>query len=227
MPEQETLPLNYSYLIGVYLAINAIPDAFLFVDGPDCCSYKAEHIYGKHDLNSTLLDCTCPNRIQSSIVDVTEIVRDRTPELERVLRDIDSIPASSAVIYTSMPMATITGTQYDTIIRGLQPPLEKPFISVPPFSLKGDWLDGYAQTLKSIATDIPLDPRSPDPAPKKTLEMKKWPSSAMPWTARNATTPPMYSKSNAFYGGSASIPFPSGSQAAPSITSPPPAAPLP
>jgi len=62
-----------------------------------------------------------------------------------------------------MPMATITGTQYDLLVRKLKPSLTKPLLELPSLSLTRDWLDGYAQTLLTIAEDMDLSGGIPDP----------------------------------------------------------------
>ena len=48
--------INFPFMHGLYLGINAVRDAYLLVDGPNCSFFKAEHIHGGHDFNSTLLD---------------------------------------------------------------------------------------------------------------------------------------------------------------------------
>ena len=156
MLEDYTPRSNFPYLIGVYLAVNALPDAYLYVDGPDCSFYKAQFIHGKHDLNSTLIDAAGNHRIRMSDVTVNQIVVDRSDLLTRSVEEMNRLEGCSAVLLTSMPVATITGTQYDLLIRGMRPGLDKPLIEVPSLSLSGDWLDGYAETLDALAAHIEL-----------------------------------------------------------------------
>ena len=47
---------NYPFMVGAYLAVNAISDAFLLVDGPDCAHMKTQYVQGNHDWLSTLTD---------------------------------------------------------------------------------------------------------------------------------------------------------------------------
>jgi len=162
MLEEYTPQSNFPYLIGVYLAINALPDAYLYVDGPDCAFYKAQFIYGKHDQNSTLVDGEGNHRIRMSDVTVNRVVVDRTPLLKTSIKEISSELNCSVVLLTSMPMATITGTQYDLLVRDLQPDLDKPLVEIPALSLSGDWLDGYGETMAALAEAIPCT-GSPEP----------------------------------------------------------------
>jgi nitrogenase molybdenum-iron protein alpha/beta subunit len=155
MLEDYTPQSNFPYLIGIYLAVNALPDAYLYVDGPDCAFYKAQFIFGKHDQNSTLVDSEGSHRIRMSDVTVNRVVVDRTELLKASITEMSLVQECSAVLLTSMPMATITGTQYDLLLRDLRPELDKPLVEIPALSLSGDWLDGYAETLAALAQSIP------------------------------------------------------------------------
>jgi len=152
---------NYPYLTGVYLAVNAIPDVRLFLDGPDCGSFKAHFIHGRHDLFSTLFDCAGTDRIKASEVTVDRLVGDRTPFIEAGLMDLASTPNTGAVLVTSMPMATLTGTQYDLIQRAVGSRTRTRFIEVPALSLSRDWLDGYSEVLAALASSLELAPSNP------------------------------------------------------------------
>ncbi len=163
--EEAALPINYSYIIGLYLAVNAIPDLYLYVDGPDCATFKAEFIYGRHDLNSTLLNCSGPDRIvRPRNLDVTSIVHDRSEKIRRIIHETCALPEAGGLMYVSMPMATITATQYDSIVRDMGRKLSKPIFEVPSLSLSSDWLDGYAQAMKSLASNLDLNG---DPGPAR------------------------------------------------------------
>jgi len=150
---------NFPYLFGTYLAVNAVPDAHLFVDGPDCAFYKAQFIQGKHDLQSTLIDCAGNHRIRFSDVTVNQVIGDRTAGLTEALRTMDSAPTCRVMLLTSMPMATITGTQYDLLVRALGEELSRPLLELPSRSLSGDWLDGYADTMEVLARGLELTGR--------------------------------------------------------------------
>jgi nitrogenase molybdenum-iron protein alpha/beta subunit len=155
---------NFSYLVGVYLATNALPEAVLYVDGPDCAFYKAQLIHGRHDLSSTLFDCTGRHRIRTSDATVNRIVGDRTAALARDLQEIGEEAGCSVILVAAMPMAAMTGTQYDLLLRQLQPQVGKPLVEIPSRSLDGDWLDGYADTLAALARAVPLESGRRDPA---------------------------------------------------------------
>jgi len=152
---------NFPYLFGVYLAANAIPDAALVVDGPDCAIYKAQFIQGRHDLCSTLVDCAGESRLLVSCVTVEQIVRDRFPELEKLF--IQAAGRGSVVLAASLPMAAITGTQYELLLSRMTESTGVPGAVVPFGSLGGDWLDGYAGTLEALVRLIDVDEAAPSP----------------------------------------------------------------
>ncbi len=161
--EQFATRSNFPYLFGVYLAANAIPDASLVVDGPDCALYKAQFIQGRHDLSSTLIDCAGRSRLLVSSVTVEGIVKDRSAELERLFRDASA--GRGVVMSASLPMAAITGTQYDLLLRRMTQATGVPGVVIPFGSLGGDWLDGYSETLTALARTVEV--RQGDPSPDK------------------------------------------------------------
>jgi nitrogenase molybdenum-iron protein alpha/beta subunit len=152
---------NFPYLFGVYLAANAIPDAALVVDGPDCALYKAQFIQGRHDLNSTLIDCGGRSRLLVSCVTVEGIVKDRTAALDRLF--LEAATGRSVVLAASLPMAAITGTQYGQILRRMTQASGVPGVEIPFGSLGGDWLDGYSATLEALARAVGPGPGGTSP----------------------------------------------------------------
>ena len=76
-------PLDYTFLMGAYMAINAVPGTVILVDWPDCITGKVEHIFGKHDWSSTLLECTGLNRVECSFTDARNTVLCREKAVEK------------------------------------------------------------------------------------------------------------------------------------------------
>lgn len=145
------------YMVGVYLAVNAVPDLYLLTDGPDCLFFKAEYVHGAQDFHSTLLDVGGRHRVAHTLADINNVVLDREDQISSLALKLMSEPGAGMVLLTAMPMASITGTQYDRIARDLSKRTGKLVAEVPARSLQGDWLDGYGQVLAAIAREIPLD----------------------------------------------------------------------
>lgn len=148
------LPMNYPTLLGVYLAVNAIRDAYVLVDGPDCTLYKAHFIHGRHDLNSTLLRSNGRHRVAFTNVCSRGVVKEHDDVIRRHLKMLEDIDESGLILATALPMCSITGVDYGRLLRSAGGRLRKPAIDIPPDSLVGDWLDGYAQTLHSLARGL-------------------------------------------------------------------------
>jgi len=144
------------YMVGVYLGVNAFPDVWLVVDGPDCLFFKAEYVHGSQDLHSTLLSPTGRHRVAHTLADTVNVVTDREPVVADLIRRVAARDEAAMVLVTAMPMASITGSQYDRIGREVAASVGKPIVDVPARSLDGDWLDGYAEVLEGVARGIPL-----------------------------------------------------------------------
>jgi nitrogenase molybdenum-iron protein alpha/beta subunit len=158
-----TRPYRLPYQLGVFLATNAIPDAYAVIDGPDCLFRKAEWVHGKHDIFSTLLDVLGNHRIVSTLVNAEAVIKDRGEMVATRVRQVAQIPGARAVTVCAMPHVMIIGTQYDRILRNLEEEVDLDLMEVPSLSLQGDWIDGYIETLAAIAANVDVASGRPDP----------------------------------------------------------------
>ena len=149
-------PFNFPSMLGVYLAVNAVPDVYVLVDGPDCSLYKAHYIHGRHDLESTLLRVDGRHRVCFTNVCSRGIVKQHDDILADAVLKLDSLPDCAATLLTALPMCSITGVDYGRVSRALAGGLKGDVIDLPPGSLTGDWLDGYSATLTALARGVPL-----------------------------------------------------------------------
>jgi nitrogenase molybdenum-iron protein alpha/beta subunit len=148
------------YLTGVYLATNALRDAYLIVDGPNCIFYRTAQIQGNHDWHSSLVKSELETSSMHRVLDT-----DCTPERAAIgdhgqlvtrLEQLSEIEDCSAILLSSMSYVSITGRQYDKIIKQHADKINKPIITIDSGSLKGDWLYGYAESLQALAKNIEL-----------------------------------------------------------------------
>lgn len=149
-------PLDYTYLMGTYMAVNAVAGTVILIDGPDCAMGKVEHIFGKHDLGSTLLECRGLNRVECSFTDARNTVLSREVAVEKNMLALARREDVGAILLSSLPMTFVTGTDYNLILRKIEKKTEKPLHYILPRSLNGGHLEGYAETLRVFAEDIPL-----------------------------------------------------------------------
>lgn len=155
------VPMNFPWMMGVYLGVNAVRDAYVLVDGPDCALYKAHFLHGRHDANSTLLDVGGRHRIAFTNVCSRGVVRHHDDLVARHLRTLDALPGAGLLLVTALPMCSVTGTDYGRILRDHRADLRKPAIEVRPSSLLGDWLDGYEAVLDALARNLDLGDARP------------------------------------------------------------------
>jgi nitrogenase molybdenum-iron protein alpha/beta subunit len=147
------LRMNFSYLLGAYLAVNAIRDCSIVVDGPDCAFFKGQFIAGSHDLFSTLYPADGPPRIVYTGTDTHTVIWDREKQIAAAADEAARTVPSGIVLVTGLPMSAIVGTHYDRIVRGRKSSRASLAV-VPPRSLQGDWMDGYADALLAVAKGI-------------------------------------------------------------------------
>lgn len=145
---------RFPFLLGVYLATNAIRDCYTVVDGPDCLFFKIEFVHGKHDINSTLLQVNGRHRVVVSHTTCENITVTKGERVRNSIIAADANPDAGVVMVTSLPMVTIIGTQYDQIIRELEAQTAADVFEVPGRSLNGDWYLGYEDVLKALADNI-------------------------------------------------------------------------
>jgi nitrogenase molybdenum-iron protein alpha/beta subunit len=157
--ERFSLPYRLPFHLGLYLAINAIPGCFAVIDGPDCLYRKAEWVHGRHDLCSTLLDAGGRHRIAPTFLHSGEVIKSQGEEVVKRLRRVGQFAEAELVLINTMPHVQIIGTQYDKLIADVETELRAPIYEVPSRALDGDWLDGHAEVLSTLARRIPLRER--------------------------------------------------------------------
>ncbi|MEK7232764.1 MAG: nitrogenase component 1 [Elusimicrobiota bacterium] len=156
MADSRSLRLNLPYLLGVYAAVNTVRDAYLLVDGPQCISFKAEHLSGKHDWRSTLLDPSGYHRIVMTGTTWDTVTFSREQRIKTLLDRVLKRPDAGLVMVSSLTMCGLSGIQYDRLIKPLSRKTRTPFLEIRCDSLDQDWLDGYASVWEEIARNIDL-----------------------------------------------------------------------
>lgn len=156
MNENATRRLYSPYSIGVVLAVNALRDAYLLLDAPECALWRPGFVHGSHDLTSTLWDPSGVHRVQVSGTSTEKLATGDFTGLGQRLTRLAQVPGCGAVLAVGFPMATISGVPYETIWKNLSPRPAVPLVVVRGGATSHDWLDGYAQTLAALARDLPL-----------------------------------------------------------------------
>lgn len=149
-------PYRLSYQLGVYHAVNAIPDAYLLNDGPDCVVRKAQYVQGKHDWHSTLLDVEGCHRIVTTLVSDDQVVNHTSGVVRERLRELLGAVRPGIVFLNAMPHVALLGLPYEQIAHEEGGEAAIPMAEIDGQAIKGDWLDGYSDTLATLARTIAL-----------------------------------------------------------------------
>jgi len=146
-----------SYLNWVLLWINAIKDAYLFIDSPDCFFYKVQHIAWNHDLNSTLFDSSWHHRFIQTVSTTSSVIWNNNTFFENKLLEIAKSSLSKVIFITSMPMNQLLWVDFDFIINNVKNnSWKKDIFHIPPKSTTDCWLDWYSDLLFSLSKNIDI-----------------------------------------------------------------------
>jgi nitrogenase molybdenum-iron protein alpha/beta subunit len=160
--EREFSPRHLlSFSVGVYLACNAIRDAYLVVDGPDCALMRTQFIQGNHDYLSELTSVAGLHKVVNTALEPARVMNFREDELIGLLTRIGRTEGVGCVLMTSLPLATVIGTDYARLCRRAAVEIAKPVVSIPGRSLATDWLGGYQESLAALAAQLELPERRP------------------------------------------------------------------
>jgi hypothetical protein len=151
-----------SFLHGVYLAVDALPGAYLIVDGPYCVQTKAEMQYC-HNLRCGFFSPDGRSRImytatQTGIEEVENLSLNRTSAVEDLFEQACNIPGLAVLLTTSFDFHQLLNFPLEQIAEKFRRSSGKPVYHIPSRSLGGDWLDGYALTCEKLAGEIELEP---------------------------------------------------------------------
>jgi len=144
------------YLDGVYLATNAIPDAYLVYDAHDCGYYKAEKIAGNHDLFSDLMRWDQSNRVVRTNVEMPDYIMGSEDKLsKKLLQVIERHRPGIVFIARSNPIVTC-GHDATAVVRDLGRKYKIPLVLVPDHNLEKDYVTGFLDALAGMISRLVL-----------------------------------------------------------------------
>ena len=147
------------YLTGIMLAVNAVADSCLVVDGLNCVLPQNDLIADNHDLFSTLLSEDGRHRVICTMSAPIPQQADQEKNLQSLLTSISGSRDFSAILLTALPFLRLSGLDYEGLAREAGGII--PVRAVPPLSLEADWLDGYGNALDSLASALPPAKKRP------------------------------------------------------------------
>ena len=147
---------NIPFSMGVLLAGNAITDAAVLVDGPDCTFFRARLLAGEHDACSTLLAADGRHRLTQTGLHVDTAVAGHEAAFTEALQALCADPDFALVLATALPMATLTGIDHRRLVAGASVRGRAPVALLTERTVDEDWLDGYSRALVEIAQALDL-----------------------------------------------------------------------
>lgn len=153
------MPTTSTFLDGVLLVVNAIPDLGLVVDSPGCGIERSDKVGARNDLFSTLRLPGLPSRHLDSSVKFPDITLGTESAVVATARVLNSSANPSAIMITANGTIEITGEYHEMAARRLCAELGKPVFCFPSKSLSGDFLDGFGDALAAMSLAISLDPK--------------------------------------------------------------------
>lgn len=157
MLEREFSPRHLlSFSVGTYLACNAVRDAYLVVDGPDCVLMRTQFLQGNHDYLAELTSVGGRHKVVNTALEPGDVMHDREHALVALLERIGRTAGVGCVLLTSLPLATVLATDYPRLCRRAAAAVRKPVVAIPGRSLSTDWLGGYQESLAALAAQLDL-----------------------------------------------------------------------
>lgn len=153
--------LGLSHALGAYVAVNALPDSLIVMDGKDCVVQKTSQLQGNHDWQSTLVSASGAHRVLTTNAMPEEVWKGRDEDVERCVKYAIGRQDVRVVFLAASRMASITEPDYQMMLESCaeQTGTGKPLVLLPTRSMLGDWLQGYSDTLECLARVLPLDDR--------------------------------------------------------------------
>lgn len=169
MSARTHLPLTPTFLDGLLLLANAVPDTALVIDCANCGSDKFAMVGSQHDLMSPLSDGGRGARggrglrVRYSDLKANDMVMGTAPRVRETVIDLMATKRPSLVFLVQSSAVQLIGTDSESLAEDLHAELGLPVAVVPPQPLSGDFLDGFGSALEVMARKVPLAPESPRP----------------------------------------------------------------
>ncbi len=147
-----------SFLEGMYLALNAVPDVRLMLDAPVGCLFKSERLGLNHDLCSTLFDPLGSHRVIPTIEHPQQLVSGTEATLRGMIRKVLEASRPSVLFLSEVTAVLLTGNDGQAIAADMSRECGVPVAYIRPENLEGDFLEGYEALTARLADVIVTGP---------------------------------------------------------------------
>jgi len=152
------LDATIPYLDGVYLAVNAIPDAYLVHDAHDCGYHKAERVAANHDLFSDLLRWEKMGRVVRTGLESREYIMGSEDKLSKKVLQVCSRYNPAILVVAPSSIVAAIGNIDPAVLDDLRRKTGVPIVEIASAGLWRDHLSGYFDTLEAISGALPARP---------------------------------------------------------------------
>lgn len=153
-----------TFLDGVTLLANGIPDLALVIDSPDCGDDKVAKAGIRSDLFTTLNQPGFPSRQQFTWLTFPDLALGSQAKVLETIRSIDASVHPGAFLLTAGSPVQLTGEYHGLSASRLSEELRKPVVPLLSGSLSGDYLDGFGNALAALLEHLPIEPLPVVPA---------------------------------------------------------------
>ncbi len=156
MSTRTHLPLTPTFLDGLLLLTNAVPDTSLVIDCANCGSDKFAMVGAQHDTMSSLSRGDRNLRVRFSDLKANDMIMGTERRVRQTVIELMNSQNPSLVFLVQSSAVQLIGTDVVRLAEDLESELKLPIAVVPPQPLSGDFLDGFASALEALARKMPL-----------------------------------------------------------------------
>lgn len=156
------MPLTPTFIDGLLLVTNAVPDTALIIDCANCGSDKFTMIGGLHDLGSSMTHWSRQQRARFSNIRADDMVLGTERKLRESVLELIAEKNPRLVFLVQSSAVQLIGSDHDAVAEDIETETGVPILVVPPQPLSGDWLDGVAVALDTLAGRLELVDRDGD-----------------------------------------------------------------
>jgi nitrogenase molybdenum-iron protein alpha/beta subunit len=158
MAARSHLPLTPTFLDGLLMLVNAVPDIGMVIDCADCGEDKFAMMGMQHDVLSSLTHYRRGHRVRYSGLRATDMVMGTQSKVREAVRELADDRAPSMVLLVASSAAHLIGTDLEALAAELEVELGLPIGVVAGQTLSGDFTDGFGAGLRVVACKAKLAP---------------------------------------------------------------------
>jgi nitrogenase molybdenum-iron protein alpha chain len=161
MVHRTHMPLTPTFIDGLLLVTNAVPDTALIIDCANCGADKFSMIGGLHDLGSSITHWSRQPRARFSNIRADDMVLGTEGKLRESLLELIAQRQPKLVFLVQSSAVQLIGSNHDVVAEDIEAETGVPIAVVRPQPLSGDWLDGVSAALEGLARRLELSEREP------------------------------------------------------------------